>query len=99
MNLRCDDTFVEDEGWHRAAERYTGFAREAMRGKTLYLELGVGYNTPGIIKFPFWRMSADNRDSHYACVSLGSCQVPDAIRKRSAGIDMDIREALMAVSG
>ena len=99
MNLRCDETFVEDAGWHRAAERYTRFAREAMSGRTLYLELGVGYNTPSIIKFPFWRMSADNRRSHYVSVSLGSCQVPDAISRRSAGIDMDIGEVLKAVSG
>lgn len=83
MYLWCDETFVEDAGWHRAAERYTRFAREAMSGRTLYLELGVGYNTPAIIKFPFWRMSADNRRSHYVSVSLGSCQVPDAISRRS----------------
>ena len=99
MNLRCDGTFVEDAGWHRAAERYTRFARDSMTCSTLYLELGVGYNTPGIIKFPFWRMSADNHHSHYVSVSLGSCQVPDSISKRSIGIDMDIGEVLRAVSG
>lgn len=99
MNLRCDDTFVEDTGWHRAAERYTRFAGDSMTCDTLFLELGVGYNTPGIIKFPFWRMSADNRRSHYVTVSLGSCQVPDSISKRSIGLDMDIGKVLRAVSG
>ena len=98
MNLRCDNTFVEDAGWHRAAERYSWFARDSMVCETLYLELGVGYNTPGIIKFPFWRMSADNHNSHYVSVSLDSCQVPDAISRRSARIDMDIGEVLKSIS-
>lgn len=99
MNLRCDDTFVQDEGWYRAAERYTRFARESMRGRTLYLELGVGYNTPGIIKYPFWEMTAGNPDSHYAAVSMGSCQMPDSIRGRSVGLDMDIRTVLEELTG
>lgn len=99
MNLRCDETFVEDTGWHMAADRYTRFASDSMTSNTLYLELGAGYNTPGIIKYPFWRMSADNRRSHYVSVSLGSCQIPDPISKRSIGIDMDIREVLRTLSG
>lgn len=98
MNLRIDDGFVQDDGWYRAAERYRSFARRAGRGRTLFLELGVGYNTPGIIKFPFWRMASENPESRYASVSLGTCQVPDAIADRSVGIDMDIRDALRAVS-
>lgn len=58
MNLRCDDTFVEDEGWHRAAERHSSFLRTREGQKILFLELGVGFNTPVIIKYPFWRMTA-----------------------------------------
>ena len=60
MNLRCDNTFVEDEGWHKAAERYQNFIRTRINTKILFLELGVGYNTPAIIKYPFWRMTARN---------------------------------------
>lgn len=58
MNLRSDDAFVEDEGWHRAAERYADFLRTRKGQKILFLELGVGYNTPVIIKYPFWQMTA-----------------------------------------
>ena len=98
MNLRTDDTFVQDRGWYEAAGRYREFAESAMRGRTLYLELGVGYNTPGIIKYPFWRMAADNRRSRYVSISLGTCQVPDGLAGRSLGLDMDIRTALESVS-
>ena len=63
MNLRSDDKFVEDEGWHRAAERYENFLRTRAGGKILFLELGVGYNTPVIIKYPFWQMTAKNPNS------------------------------------
>ena len=57
MNLRCDNTFVEDEGWHKAAERYENFLRTRNEQKILFLELGVGYNTPTIVKYSFWRMA------------------------------------------
>lgn len=63
VNLRADDTFVEDEGWHAAARRYEDFIRTRGMGRILYLELGVGYNTPGIIKYPFWQMTAQNPKS------------------------------------
>ena len=69
MNLRSDDTFVEDEGWHRAAERYEDFLRTRTGGKILFLELGVGYNTPVIIKYPFWQMTAKNPEATYACIN------------------------------
>lgn len=94
MNLRMDDTFVQDEGWYRAAARYRGFCDRAMDGKTLFLELGVGYNTPGIIKYPFWNMAMRNPDSHYAAISIGTCQIPEPLASRSVGIDMDIRAVL-----
>lgn len=99
MNLRVDDAFVQDDGWYEAAERYRRFAGRAMEGRTLYLELGVGYNTPGIIKYPFWRMAAENPESRYVSISLGTCQVPDALRGRSIGLDMDIRRAIEAERG
>ncbi|MBE6725329.1 MAG: Sir2 silent information regulator family NAD-dependent deacetylase [Ruminococcaceae bacterium] len=93
MNLRSDEKFVEDEGWHRAAERYENFLR-TRGGKMLFLELGVGYNTPGIIKFPFWQMTAGNPEAVYACVNFGEAVCPEQIRERSVCIDGDIGEAL-----
>lgn len=94
MNLRCDDTFVEDEGWHRAAERYSDFLRRHKTGRVLFLELGVGYNTPGIIKYPFWRMTAQNPDAIYACVNQGQADCPREIEKRSVCINADIAGTL-----
>ena len=94
MNLRADATFVEDEGWHRAAERYENFLRTRKNTKILFLELGVGYNTPGIIKYPFWQMTARNPKSTYACLNYDEAFAPDEIRKRSVCISGDIGEIL-----
>ena len=94
MNLRADDTFVEDEGWHRAAERYSDFLRRHQNMKVLFLEVGVGYNTPGIVKFSFWRMTAENPRAIYACVNLREASAPKDIADRSICIDGDIGEVL-----
>ncbi len=93
MNLRSDDKFVEDEGWHRAAERYESFLR-TRGGKTLFLELGVGYNTLGISKYPFWQMTAEDPEATYACVNYGEAVCPEQIKDRSICIDGDIRNVL-----
>ena len=90
MNLRADGTFVEDPGWHEASERYQDFLDAHTRGKVLYLELGVGGNTPAIIKYPFWRFTYANPDAAYACVNLGEAYAPAEIRDRSILIDADI---------
>lgn len=90
MNLRSDDKFVEDEGWHRAAERYENFLRTRAGGKILFLELGVGYNTPVIIKYPFWQMTAKNPNATYACVNNGQATCPLEIRHKSICINDDI---------
>ena len=94
MNLRADSTFVEDEGWHRAAERYQDFVRRHEGMRVLYLELGVGMNTPGIIKYPFWKMVYQNPKAAYACVNLSEAYCPAEIRKRSICIDEDIDKVL-----
>jgi len=94
MNLRSDNKFVEDEGWHIAAGRYSGFLRRHEGIKTLFLELGVGYNTPGIIKFPFWQMTAKNPESVYACINYGEAVCPQEIRQQSVCIDKDIGQVL-----
>ncbi len=93
MNLRADDTFVEDEGWHQAARRYGDFLR-SRKGKTLFLELGVGYNTPAIIKYPFWNMTANDPDAVYACVNDGQAVCPEQIRDRSICINGNIAAVL-----
>ena len=98
MNLRCDDTFVEDEGWHRAAERYENFLRTREGQKILFLELGVGYNTPVIIKYPFWQMTAKNPNAIYACINQGQAVCPQEIKKRSICIDADIGQVLRSLS-
>lgn len=97
-NLRCDDTFVEDEGWHRAAQRYSDFLRRHDGLRMLFLELGVGYNTPVIIKYPFWRMTAANPKAAYACINLGQTAVPREISKQTICIDGDIEKILTRFS-
>lgn len=94
MNLRADSTFVEDEGWHQAAARYQDFVCRHEGMRVLYLELGVGMNTPGIIKYPFWKMVYQNPKATYACVNLSEAYCPAEIRKRSICIDEDIDEVL-----
>lgn len=94
MNLRADDTFVEDEGWHDAAGRYEDFIRSHEGLRVLYLELGVGGNTPGIIKYPFWRMTYENPKAVYDCVNLGEAFVPKEIEGRAICIDGDIGAGL-----
>ncbi len=97
MNLRSDDKFVEDEGWHRAAERYENFLQTQGNGRILFLELGVGYNTPVIIKYPFWRMTAQNRAATYACINYGEASCPKEIAGRSIVVNADIGEVLSAL--
>lgn len=94
MNLRADSTFVEDAGWHEAARRYRTFAESHDQGKVLYLELGVGYNTPGIIKYPFWQSTFANPQATYACVNYGEAHAPVQIRDRSIVINDDIDAVL-----
>ena len=94
VNLRSDDKFVEDEGWHKAAERYENFLRTRSGLKILFLELGVGFNTPVIIKYPFWQMTAKNSNAVYACLNKGQAFCPQEIDRQSICIDADIAEVL-----
>ena len=99
MNLRSDDTFVEDEGWHRAAERYENFLRTRAGGKILFLESGVGYNTPVIIKYPFWQMTAKNPNAIYACINQRQAVCPQEIERQTICIDADIDTVLHKIMG
>lgn len=94
MNLRADHTFVEDNGWHAAARRYQNFISCHKKSNILYLELGVGDNTPIIIKYPFWQITAANPNAIYACINYGEAYVPEEIAKRSICINADIGEIL-----
>lgn len=94
MNLRADDTFVQDAGWDQAAKRYGMFLRRHKDAKVLFLELGVGYNTPGIIKYPFWQMTAENPKALYVCVNYGEAVCPKEIENQSICINGDIGDVL-----
>lgn len=98
MNLRADDTFVQDKGWHAAADRYQDFLRRHNNMRVLFLELGVGGNTPVIIKYPFWQMTAKNERAMYVCVNLGEAVAPAEIANRSILIDADAGRVLDALA-
>lgn len=90
MNLRADNSFVEDEGWHKASKNYYEFLQANKDGHILFLELGVGANTPVIIKYPFWQMTMDNKKAVYACINYGEAFCPKEIEDRSICINGDI---------
>lgn len=97
MNLRADNTFVEDEGWHKAEGRYDDFIHRHKGMKMLFLELGVGYNTPGIIKYPFWQMTVENPDATYICINAKDAVVPVELEYQSVCIEDDIGEVMELV--
>lgn len=97
MNLRSDDKFVQDRGWHIACNRYERFITEHKNSRMLYLELGVGGNTPVIIKYPFWRWTKLNPKATYACINYGEAMCPSQIEDRSICINEDIGAVLAEV--
>lgn len=94
MNLRADDRFVQDKDWYRASERYSDFIRKNSGLRILFLELRVGYNTPVIIKYPFWKMTAMNKQATYACVNSCEAFCPDEIQKQAICINSNIENVL-----
>ena len=94
MNLRCDDSFIQDDGWYKAAGQYEDFVRRHKDLNILFLELGVGANTSGIIKYPFWQMTAQNENAVYACINMCMAIAPDEIERQSICIDADIGTVL-----
>ncbi len=94
MNLRSDSRFVEDEGWQGAAAEYEAWLAQHQDRKVVFLEIGVGYNTPGIIKYSFWQQVYRNRHSVYACLNMEEEQVPEEIRERSVIISGDSAQVL-----
>ena len=97
VNLRCDNAFVQDPGWYAARRRYTDFLHSHDADSVLYLELGVGYNTPAIIKYPFWRRTLANPDAVYACVNLEQAPAPKELAPRAISVDGDIARVLSAL--
>ena len=97
MNLRCDDTFVEDTGWQTAASNYQAFLQENESKHVLFLELGVGNNTPVIIKYPFWQMTYENTQAFYVCINQGEATAPREIITRSICLNADIKQTIIAM--
>ncbi len=93
-NLRKDNTFVQDEGWYKAAEAYEAFINKFKDSNILYLDLGIGYNTPAIIKYPFWRLTNYNKQATYACINLDEISVPTEIENQTIAIQGDINDAV-----
>ena len=89
MNLRSDDKFVEDEGWHKAAVEYEVWLTAHQGQKVVFMEIGVGYNTPGIIKYNFWKQVYQNPNATYVCLNMEDSPVPDEIKDRSVLISGD----------
>ena len=98
MNLRCDNSFVQDEGWYKAANCYEDFIRCHSNSHILFLELGVGMNTPVIIKYPFWQMTAQNSSAVYACVNLRESYCPNEIARQSICLQGDIGNILNTIT-
>lgn len=94
MNLRADNTFVEDEGWHVAAQRYEQFLERHKNLNIVFIELGIGYNTPVIIKYPFWQMTDKWQHAHYICLNYGQAYAPDEIKDKSVCVNKDIDEVI-----
>lgn len=94
MNLRSDNTFVEDEGWHVAAKRYEQFLERHKNLNIVFIELGIGYNTPVIIKYPFWQMTDKWQHAHYICLNYGQAYAPDEIKDKSVCVNKDIYEVI-----
>lgn len=94
MNLRSDNTFVQDAGWDEAAKRYERFLKDNKHKRNVFLELGVGYNTPGIIKYPFWQYTCNLKDAFYICINKGQADIPSEIEGKAICVDADISRAI-----
>lgn len=92
VNLRKDTTFIEDEGWNLAHNRYQDFLKQNKHTKVVYLELGIGYNTPSIIKYPFWLNTHQNKHANYVCINTFDCNCPKEIKHQSLCLEANIKE-------
>lgn len=97
MNLRADSTLVEDGGWYKTSKRYSDVIISHQKGRVLYLELGVGFNTPNIIRYPFWKMTKSNLNAIFVCLNYGEAYTPPEIAEKSICINDDIRDILFSL--
>lgn len=93
-NLRCDDKFVEDDGFLLAKNRYVSFINEYKNKKILYLELGVGFSTPVWIKYPFMKLTMEYDNAKYVCVDNGYIEIPTELKKKSIIFNEDINNII-----
>ncbi|MBQ9686264.1 MAG: Sir2 silent information regulator family NAD-dependent deacetylase [Oscillospiraceae bacterium] len=98
MNLRCDNFFVEDENWHAAEDRFSRFLSECVNGKTVLLELGVGFNTPTIIRFPFEKLTREHENITLIRLSRSKAIVPASLGERAIGINADMAESISDIA-
>lgn len=94
VNLRCDDFFVEDEAWHKAEQRFSAFVSKSTGKKTVLLELGIGFNTPVIIRFPFEKMARENENMFLIRLNLGEAVIPASLGDRTVGINADMKQSI-----
>lgn len=96
MNLRCDQYFVQDEAWYQAEKRFGDFLNEALKSqkKLLLLELGVGFNTPTIIRFPFEKLVKENKQVNLIRLNLNEAVIPESIEQQAVGINKDIKQTI-----
>ena len=99
MNLRCDNYFVEDEAWHESADRYADFLEQTKDKKVVLLELGVGFNTPIIIRFPFEKMVRENSAYSLIRLNMDEAVVPECFGKRAVGIGGDMAKVITDIRG
>lgn len=94
MHLRCDNYFVEDEKWHESADRYADFLEQNKDKKVVLLELGVGFNTPVIIRFPFEKLVRERDKYSLIRLNMNEAVIPESFKKRAVGIGGDMAEAV-----
>ena len=94
MNLRVDDHFVQDEEWYAAEKRFSLFLSECINSKTVLLELGVGFNTPTIIRFPFEKLARENENNRLIRLSRTKARVPSDLGERAVGINADMAKSI-----
>lgn len=94
MNLRCDRYFVEDEAWHGAENRFGNFLNECLKEKTVLLELGIGFNTPTIVRFPFEKLVRENKNIKLIRLNLNEAIIPESFGGRAVGINADMTESI-----
>lgn len=98
MHLRCDRYFVEDENWHEAAGRYHDFLKKIEKKNAVLLELGVGFNTPTIIRFPFEKMVRENKGLSLIRLNMNEAFVPESFGNRAIGIGGDMAKVISDLS-